>query len=36
MNKGIGNFEIAKFFKEEDNEGTFSIDSITKYIYHKK
>ena len=39
MNKGISNFQIDKFFKEEDNEelkknymGTFSIDSITKYI----
>ena len=39
MNKGISNFQIDKFFKEEDNEelkknymGTFSIDSVTKYI----
>ena len=40
MNKGISNFQIDKFFKEENNEelkknymGTFSIDSVTKYIY---
>ena len=39
MNKGISNFQIDKFFKEENNEelkknymGTFSIDSVTKYI----
>ena len=39
MNNGISNFEIDKFFKEENNEelkknymGTFSIDSVTKYI----
>ena len=41
MNKGISNFQIDKFFKEEDNEelkknyiGTFSIDSVTNiYIF---
>ena len=39
MNKGISNFQIDKFFKEENNEDleknymeTFSIDSVTKYI----
>ena len=39
MNKGISNFQIDKFFKEEDNEelkknymGTLAIDSVTKYI----
>ena len=39
MSKGISNYQIDKFFKEEDNEelkknymGTYSIDSITKYI----
>ena len=39
MNKGISNYQIHKFFKKEDNEelkknymGTFSIDSVTKYI----
>ena len=39
MNKGISNFQIDKFLKEEDNKelkenykGTFSIDSVTKYI----
>ena len=39
MNKGISNFQIDKFFKEENNEelkrnymGTFSIDSVMKYI----
>ena len=39
MGKGISNFEIDKFFKEQDNDelkqnymGTFSIDSISKYI----
>ena len=39
MNKGISNFQIDKFFKEENNEefkkhymGTFSIDLVTKYI----
>ena len=39
MSKGISNFQIDKFFKEEDNEElkknymeTFSIDSGTKYI----
>ena len=38
MNKGISNFQIDKFFKEEDNEelkknyiGTFSVDSVTEY-----
>ena len=39
MNKGISNFQIEDFFKDEENEdlkknymGTYSIDSITKYI----
>ena len=39
MSKGISNYQIDKFFKEEDNEelkknymGTYSIDSVTKYI----
>ena len=39
MSKGINHFQIDRSFKEEDNEelkknymGTFSIDSITKYI----
>ena len=39
MSKGISNYQIHKFFKEEDNEelkknymGTFPIDSVTKYI----
>ena len=39
MSKGISNYQIDKFFKEEDNEelkknymGTFSIDFVTKYI----
>ena len=38
MNRGISNFQIDKFFKEENEElqknymGTFSIDSIPKYI----
>ena len=39
MNKGTSNFQIDKFFKEENNEelkknymGAFSIDSVTKYI----
>ena len=39
MNKGISNFQIDDFFKDEENEdlkknymGTYSIDSITKYI----
>ena len=40
MNKGLSNFQIDDFFKEEEeNEdlrnnymGTYSIDSITKYI----
>ena len=39
MSKGISNYQIDKFFKEEDNEelkknymGTYLIDSITKYI----
>ena len=38
MSKGISNFQIGKFFKEENEElqknymGTFSIDSVTKYI----
>ena len=38
MNKGISNFQIDKFFKEENNEdlkknymGTFSIHSVTRY-----
>ena len=39
MNKGLSNFQIDDFFKDEENEdfkkiymGTYSIDSITKYI----
>ena len=38
MSKGISNFQIDKFFKDENEElqkhyiGTYSIDSITKYI----
>ena len=39
MNKGITNFQIDDFFKDEENEdlkknymGTYSIDSITKYL----
>ena len=39
MSKGLSNFQIDDFFKEEQNEdlknnymGTYSIDSITKYI----
>ena len=39
MNKGLSNFQIDDFFKDEANEdvkknyvGTYSIDSITKYI----
>ena len=39
MSNGISNFQIDKFFKDEDNEelkknymGTFSIDSVTKDI----
>ena len=38
MSRGISNFQIDKFFKEENEElqknymGTFSIDSIPKYI----
>ena len=39
MNKGLSNFDIDDFFKEKENEelkknymGTYSIDSITKYI----
>ena len=39
MSKGISNFQIDYFFKEEDNEefkknymGTYSINSISKYI----
>ena len=39
MNKGISHFQIEDFFKDEENEdlkknymGTYSIDSITKYI----
>ena len=39
MNKGISNFQIDDFFKDEENEdlkknymGTYSIDSITKYL----
>ena len=37
MNKGLSNFQIDKFFKNEENEdlkenymGTYSIDSITR------
>ena len=39
MNKGLSNFQIDDFFKDEENEdflknymGTYSIDSIGKYI----
>ena len=38
MSKGISNFQIDKFFKEQNETvqknymGTYSIDSITKYI----
>ena len=39
MTKGVSNYQIDRFFKEEDNEelkknyvGTYSIDSVTKYI----
>ena len=38
MSKGISNFQIDKFFKEQNEAmqknymGTYSIDSITKYI----
>ena len=38
MSKGLNNYQIDKFFKEENDDlkrnymGTFSIDSITKYI----
>ena len=39
MDKGLRNFQIDDFFKNEENEdlkniymGTYSIDSITRYI----
>ena len=39
MSKGLSNFQIDNFFKDEENEdlknsymGTYSIDSKTKYI----
>ena len=39
MSKGLSNFQIDHFFKDEENEklknnymGAYSIDSITKYI----
>ena len=39
MSKGLSNFQIDDFFKDEENDelrknyiGTYSIDSITKYI----
>ena len=39
MNKGLSNFQIDDFFKDEENAdlkkdymGTYSIDSLTKYI----
>ena len=38
MSKGISNFQIDKFFKEQNENlqknymGTYSIDSISKYI----
>ena len=39
MSKGLSNYQIDDFCKEEENEdfkknymGTYSIDSITKYI----
>ena len=38
MSKGLSNFQIVDFFREDENEdltnnymGTYSIDSITKY-----
>ena len=40
MNKGLSNFQIDKFFKEEENEeikryymGVYSMDSIARYIH---
>ena len=39
MSKGLNNYQIDEFFEEEENDdlkknymGTYSIDSITKYI----
>ena len=39
MSKGLSNYQVDDFFKEEENEdfkknymGTYSIDSITRYI----
>ena len=39
MSKGLSNFQIDDFFKDEENGelkkiymGTYSVDSITKYI----
>ena len=39
MNKGVKNFQIDKFFQNEENEeikknyiGVYSMDSITRYI----
>ena len=39
MDKGLSNFQIDEFFKNEENEdlkrnymGTYSVDSITRYI----
>ena len=39
MSKGLSNFQIDDFFKDEENDdlknnymGTYSIDSISKYI----
>ena len=38
MNKGLSNFQINKFFKDEENEeikiykGIYSMESITRYI----
>ena len=35
MDKGLSNFQIGDFFKNEENEDlkkTYSIDSITRYI----
>ena len=39
MSKGLSNFQIDDFFKDEENDelrknyiGTYSIDSIIKYI----
>ena len=43
MDKGLSDFQIDEFFKNEKNEdlkknymGTYSIDSITRYIIFMK